>query len=255
MVAVVSGQAQSNVVTNGGFESYAKPTNSWTIPGLGDYGIPPGDTNLTGWTITNGPIAYVRAWPAPNGISSIDLSGNGNAISGGIAQSVPTQAGRTYLFSFHMSGNPGTSFPRDPSEKRMSVRLGSFQQVYSYDTAVEQNTFADMKWRQHQLVYLANTNLTRIAFLNIMTTNLTGPVIDKIVLTECVPPLLSIRSVGTNRVLSWPDTACPVVLASSSGLEPGSRWQTNTLPVVRSGGRSFVTNSISTNRFFQLQLQ
>src|SRR5687767_10200708 len=161
LAMVITGRAQSNAIANGSFELYSKPTAFWTVPGVGDYSIPPGDTNITSWSVINGPIAYVRTWPGANGASSIDLSGDGTLISGGVAQSVTTQTGRHYVLSFHMSGNPGVSFPRDPSAKQMSVRVGGLQQVYTYDTAIEQNTFADMKWRRHELLYVANTNLTR----------------------------------------------------------------------------------------------
>jgi len=255
LVAVTSGRAQSNLVANGSFEVYTKPPASWTAPGIGDYSIPPGSTNIQGWNIITAPIAYVRAWPAANGTSSIDLSGDGTAISGGVAQSITTQTGRQYTLSFHMSGNPGVSFPRDPSQKQMSVRIGGFQQVYTYDTAVEQNTFADMKWRRHELLYVANTNLTKIEFLNVMGTNLTGPVIDNVILQECIPPNLSIHQAGANVIVSWPDTVCPVLLESSAVVGPGSSWQTNSVATVHTGGRSFVTNGMSTNRFYRLKLQ
>jgi len=255
LVAVARGHAQSNAIANGSFEVYLRPPALWTAPSNGDYGIPPGDTNIAGWSVINGPVAYVRVWPAASGISSIDLSGDGNPVSGGVARSVQTQTGGKYIFSFHISGNPGTSFPRDPSEKRLSVRIGEVQQVYSYDTAVEQNTFGNMKWRQNQILYLASTNLTRIELVNVMGTNLTGPVIDNIILQECVPPTLSIQPVGTNVVVSWPDGVCPVVLEWSSVVGVGALWQTNSLPPAHVGGRSLTTNVISTTQFFRLRLQ
>lgn len=256
LAALAHGHAQSDLVINGSFETYHRPSSSRTAPGSADYGIPPGDTNIAGWGVINGPVAYVRAWAAPGGISSIDLSGNGDPISGGITQSVQTEPGKRYVLSFHMSGNPGASFPRDPSDKRMSVSVGGVQRIYSYDTATEENSFANMKWRQSQLLYAATSNLTKIEFLNIMGPNLTGPVIDNISLQECTPPLPSIqRAAGANVVVSWADSVCPLVLESSVTVGAGASWQAELSPVAHAGGRSFVTNAMSANRFFRLKLQ
>jgi choice-of-anchor C domain-containing protein len=253
LLLAFAARGASNLVVNGSFENYGKPPLTWTAPGFGDYGIPPGSTNVIGWQIVQAPIAYVRTWPGADSASSIDLSGDGGNVSGGVAQTLSTTAGQPYVLSFHMSGNPGASFPRDPSLKRMSVRVGELQQVFSYDTDVQQNSFADMKWQKHELLYVAGNNSTRIEFMNLMGTNLTGPVLDHVVFRECVPPDVAIEQAGQNVVVSWKDTVCPVVLEASGTVD--GQWGTNAWAVVQSNGRAFVTNTVSGNRFFRLRLQ
>lgn len=248
--------AASNLVVNGSFESYAKAPAQWTAPGFADYGILPGSTNVSGWMVINGPIAYLRTWAGADGPSTLDLSGSGNPESGGVSQTVATVPGTRYVLSFFLSGNPGSSFPAEPTRKTVRVRIDTLTNEFSFDTAVEQNSFADMKWRQKQLAWLATTNLATISIVNTARTNFTGPVIDSIVFSECEAPLLSVATTGPALVLSWPDTPCPIVLEASPQVGTGAVWQIDASIRIRTETGWAVTNRFDGRaQFFRLRLQ
>jgi hypothetical protein len=95
-VAAIASVAHANLLINGSFETYTKPSGSWSVPGVVDLGIPVGTTAITGWTVVNGPLDYVGAggWQASHGSASIDLGGHPGA--GGISQSFSTIPGMSY---------------------------------------------------------------------------------------------------------------------------------------------------------------
>jgi choice-of-anchor C domain-containing protein len=143
----------SNILVNGSFEQG---------PDLGPSGgvlsLNPGDTSITGWTVTQAQIDYVSSqfWQASDGARSLDLDGTpGN---GGIQQTIATTPGTTYAVSFDMAGNPGGL----PTVKTMAVRAAGQSATFSFDTTG--TSFANMGWVTHTWSFVANSTSTTLEF-------------------------------------------------------------------------------------------
>jgi len=61
--------------------------------------------------------------------------------------------GQTYNVSFAMSGNPDANVPA--GAKTMNVSAADTTSPYTYNTAVEQNTTTDMKWKDQTFSFAA----------------------------------------------------------------------------------------------------
>ena len=95
-----------NIIVNGSFESGNFIPNVNTSMQLN-----PGDTNLTGWTITGRDIIWIDSASnfnivAPDGVKSVDLTGYPNgAPYATISQTVSTIIGAKYSLSFDYGSN------------------------------------------------------------------------------------------------------------------------------------------------------
>src|SRR5262249_6080253 len=64
-----------------------------------------GSKEIKGWVVTRAQIDLVGVyWPAAEGKRSLDLHGSPGL--GGISQTFATTAGKTYLVTFMLAGNP-----------------------------------------------------------------------------------------------------------------------------------------------------
>ena len=181
--------AKADLVNNGSFESYGKNINDYTMPGMYDIDILPGDTYVSGWTIFGGNIDYITGlWQASSGIASLDLAGSSYNAAGGIMQTIDTTLGNHYVLSFDMSGNPGVA-----SYKTMQVMIGEHTYDFNYDTAANGNTTTDMKWQNNQIYFTADSDTTELRFANNMDPdNLYGPAIDNVSVAVAPEPISSI---------------------------------------------------------------
>jgi len=106
--------AATNLIVNGGFETPAAPSKSFTIFGGGSHG-------LTGWTVL-GPASNAVAlladdYTEPNvafrsqsGDSALDLSGGGNTgPTAGVSQDVATEIGKSYVLKFWLGNADGNN--------------------------------------------------------------------------------------------------------------------------------------------------
>ena len=162
------------VGTNGSFETGTDPGAFATLV--------PGDTDITDWTVVSGTLDYIGTyWQASDGARSIDMNGTD---AGSISQVLTTVVGATYDVGFDISGNPDGG----PALKELSVSAnGDLPQNYSYDTFVEGNTTADMKWASSTYSFVATTTSTTLTFTSLIA-GAFGPALDNVLITETLPP-------------------------------------------------------------------
>lgn len=169
------------LIVNGSFEDSPISTIRW--------GLPVGDTSITGWTVVKDKIDYVIvedevAWQASDGTRWLDLGGNPGA--GGISQIVPTRAGSLYRVSLDLSGNPdpNTYGGDDGPAKVLRVQAAGQAADFVFDVDVEGNTIYDMKWRSREFTFVATGDQTEIQFLNVMDEDYSavyrGPALDNV---------------------------------------------------------------------------
>jgi choice-of-anchor C domain-containing protein len=177
-LAGLSPRAEANLLVNGSFEDYARPPASWDVPNVVDLALAPGNTDIAGWTVINGNIDYVGSggWMAADGTRSIDLAGNPG--SGGVRQTFATTAGVAYVVRFDLSGNPDDF--GEPSLKSLRVTAAGQSADFSYDTAVEGNTAADMRWKSFEFVFTATGATTTLEFVSTLPVQFTGPALDNV---------------------------------------------------------------------------
>ena len=162
------------VGTNGSFETGTDPGAFATLV--------PGDTDITDWTVVSGTLDYIGTyWQASDGTRSIDMNGTD---AGSISQDLPTVVGATYDVTFDLSGNPDGGV----ALKELSVSAnGDLPQNYSYNTSVEGNTTADMKWASSTYSFVATTTSTTLTFTSLIA-GAFGPALDNVLITETLPP-------------------------------------------------------------------
>ena len=105
--------AQENLVVNGGFESPALPSGSWSVYGA-----------IPGWSTSYGYGIEVQAWDAFEGRQVVELD---SYSSTGMYQRIPTQAGKLYELSIAYSPRPGVA------DNRISVRFGGLSTTLQAD--------------------------------------------------------------------------------------------------------------------------
>jgi hypothetical protein len=153
------GAFASNLVINGSFE----------IPTLGGQSLSyaTGSTGLTGWTVTGSIcggscVVQIRgdytepsnvgtiAFQPEDGSYSLDLTGAGNTVDGGIMQTVTTTPGTPYLLTFWVGNQDDrASFYPFPSSLQLflnSVSQGLYSNANSTDNA--------LNWQQFSLAFV-----------------------------------------------------------------------------------------------------
>ena len=193
--------ARANLLQNGSFEEYAKNPSTWSSPNIVDFYLDIGNTDITGWTVIKGEIDYLTysqyTWKAADGERCLDLCGNPG--SGGLSQTFPTETGMTYEVRFQMSGNPMTGYSGDdqPNKTLRAQAAGQFAD-FSYDRSVEQNSFADMKWKLCTFTFIADSNSTTLEIFSTMDIVKIGPIIDNVSVVSAPSYPLSGTYTGTN---------------------------------------------------------
>lgn len=165
--------AHAQVLVNGNFE------NGPAIPPQNPiFAVAPGNTALTGWTVTGGAVNIVtdNYWEPLSGTRSLVLSSSG---PGAIEQSFSTTNGAVYRLTFWLTGEPFSS----PTIKHLRVTAGSTVQDYAYD--VSEAWHWDMHWTQKTLDFTANSGSTTLRFASLDASQW-GPAIDsaKVVLVS-----------------------------------------------------------------------
>lgn len=180
----LAGSSAFAAITNGSFETGTNPVSFLTLN--------PGDTDLTGWTIT-GQIDYIGSyWQASDGSRSIDLSG---FSAGSIQQDIATIAGLTYIINFDMAGNPDGG----PTIKSLNLEaVGIDSQIFNFD--ITGKTTANMGWQTNQWFFVADSSLTTLKFTSLSDTGW-GPALDNIsVETIPAPGAIILGSLGAGLV-------------------------------------------------------
>jgi choice-of-anchor C domain-containing protein len=243
-IPVASYADDTNLVQNGSFEECTDPAEYIL-------NVPVGYTNITGWTVIQGPLDYC-SWPAADGIKSLDLGGTPGA--GGIQQTIPTTAGSIYNLSFYMSGNPEHNF--DPSLKTMRVQVDGESQNFSYDTLAMGNSGADMKWQRHSIQFVASSDTTSLSFLNTMGVVYEGPALDNVAVTPAAQPQV------TTSVNMYAGIMVDGPLGSTNKIQyvnnlTDTNWITlDTIILSNNPTLYFDTNStFFSHRFYRVELQ
>ncbi len=170
----------TNLIQNGGFETYALPESEWDhFFGLDFDIVPAGSTDLTSWSVFGETIDYIATyWPAGEGVRSLDLTGTPG--DGGIRQAFVTVPGRTYQVSFLMSGNPVGGV----MTQSMRVRVANVERHFIYDHTVNQNSLSDMQWVPRQFSFVATADLTELEFFSTPESGYVGPTLDGVRVME-----------------------------------------------------------------------
>jgi choice-of-anchor C domain-containing protein len=148
----------ANLIVNGSFEDASIKPGSYQD-------VPAGSTAIKAWTVTLSHIDYVGGlWAASDGKFSLDLEGSAcntrdtTACLGGIKQTFPTTAGKTYNVSFDLAGNPFSG----PKVKTIKVSAAGKSQTFTFD--ITGRGAAKMGWKTEQWSFTATAASTTLEF-------------------------------------------------------------------------------------------
>ena len=150
--------ATDNLIVNGSFEdSSLKPASYQDVAA--------GSMSIKGWTVTLSHVDYVGGlWAASDGKFSLDLEGSAcntrdtTACLGGVKQTFPTVAGKTYNVSFDLAGNIFSG----PKVKTVKVSAAGKSQTFTFD--ITGHSAAKMGWKTEQWSFTATAASTTIEF-------------------------------------------------------------------------------------------
>lgn len=181
IVAVIAGLlmpslAQANLISNGNFTNCVSCGGSFSTKSGGS-------TDITDWLVTGHSVDLIlNYWQAPPlGGNSVDLNGNG---AGGVSQSFATVAGREYLVSFYLSGNPDNN--SNDTLKRAVVSAGAASQNFDFDTTAVSG--GNMGWVLRSFVFSAISNTSTLAFSGLVQDTFYGAAIGNVSVAETPEP-------------------------------------------------------------------
>jgi choice-of-anchor C domain-containing protein len=169
----LAGTASAVTVTNASFENPGTFTGTWMNLGTGSAGLP-------GWTISSGSVDLIRRyWGADDGLYSLDMSGSS---AGTIWQDISgLRAGRNYVLSFALAGNPDRQ-----DTKSLTARVGSTAQLFTFNTAGK--TKAAMGWTTVSMGFTAAATTERLSFVS-GNNNAFGAALDDVKIELAPVPL------------------------------------------------------------------
>ena len=146
-----AGGVQAATLVNGSFEIGPMPN-----VGPGFITLGPGNSSITGWTVTAGSIDYIGSyWMAQDGSRSIDLAGTS---LGTLTQTLTdTIVGQRYAVNFWVSKNP---------DGGAATRTGTFSaggQNFNFSYAVP-NSHTNMNWQLETFEFFASSTMTDLSF-------------------------------------------------------------------------------------------
>jgi choice-of-anchor C domain-containing protein len=161
LTAVSTTGAKANLIVNGSFENgtFADPD---IIAGH-FVDLVPGDTKLTGWTVSVGKVNWHRAdpsfvSPARDGTKMIDLINNGG-LGGTLTQTFATTAGTQYELAFWLAG-PNVGF-ENPRTVRVNLGNGSDHDLTTAASPSNQTT-----WERKTVLFTATAASTTLSFVD-----------------------------------------------------------------------------------------
>jgi choice-of-anchor C domain-containing protein len=169
-------QANANQIVNGSFEQPVL-----TVPDH-YFDLAPGDTTITGWTITTGTVDLITdtccgTGPADTGVQFVDLVGS--QTTGGISQQFATAVNQLYSFSFAYSNNAGVS------SASASVALTDTANQSLLSTSVSHST--GDPWAHFLAYFVATSALTTLTFTNLTGGSNQGVFLDSISVVSATP--------------------------------------------------------------------
>lgn len=174
LVACITTARATELLVNGGFET--GPAIPLANP---IYAVPPGNTALTGWTVSGGAVSIVtdNYWEPRAGHRSLELSSSG---PGAVEQWFASSPGSVYQVKFFITGEPFSS----PTIKNLRVTVGATTHDFTYDVTPAWHW--DMLWQGHSFLYQAVSVSTPLKFASLDASQW-GPAIDSVVVEELPP--------------------------------------------------------------------
>jgi len=176
LIAAVNLSA-SNLIVNGSFEE-----GTW----LGNYSwyrVPPGSTDMTGWTIGGAGIDWHNsAEMVPEDgqyVVDLNLDGGGPSDTGTISQSFPTTPGVSYVLTFYLANPYGHS----PNAPLLNVNLNGSDYAFNPQAW---SGWANA-WVKETITFSANASSTSVTFSSLDGSGYWGPVLDNVSATPAVP--------------------------------------------------------------------
>lgn len=182
-VGATAGTAKANLLLNGDFESVTAPLNEVHLLTLA-----PGDTALTGWSITGPTIDVVgkNYWLPAGGDYSVDLTGTSGA--GGIQQTITTQVGKKYLVTLDIAPNPENYFNPLTSVDEITIprilEISTGSASATWERHALTNSITSLAWETIAWEFTATDTETTIAFKSLGTALYTGMAIDNVSVDE-----------------------------------------------------------------------
>jgi hypothetical protein len=162
---LATGPANSQLITNGSFETPTVPIGSFT-------NFTVGTAALTGWNVigpagTNVSIVSTSfsqggvAFEAESGVQWLDLTGNGSNSTEGVSQTIATTAGDKYQLSFYVGNTTGGAIFGTTSTG--DVLLNGAQSFVATNKNVSPTT---LNWQLFTYNFVATGASTSLAFVN-----------------------------------------------------------------------------------------
>ncbi len=153
LLLICSQAASANLITNGSFELGTPNDNSEATTTL-----PPGNGDMTGWTVTNENIAWIEnsnPWSiiASDGARFLDLTDYASYIYGGVTQNISTIAGQTYKLSFDLGSSLGLG------DASIQASAGDTSTTYT----ATPGSISD--WDSITMLFMATDTTTSISFV------------------------------------------------------------------------------------------
>jgi hypothetical protein len=166
VVATVGGEASAaNLLINGSFE-----TGTYTFGADQGTSLPPGSTQITGWTVITNTVAPLGAGnpyqiTAQDGNVSLDMQGYGNAAPyGAVQQTIPTLAGLDYLLTFYVGVQNNVGSGMGPAS--VTATAGGTSQLF---TNTNNTPGSGQQWQLMQLPFTATGPTTTIVLAGTST--------------------------------------------------------------------------------------
>lgn len=195
MLALVSGAARANLISDGNFSLGVSSSGTYTVGetlGDGAWTVTTGlETNVPGYSGID--LSYNSGdWQAPpSGGSSVDLDAY---YPGGVTQTFATTAGDDYWVSFYLAGNPSNANNPNPI-KQLQVTAESTTEDYSFDTS--STTTTNMGYVLEAFQFVATSDTTTLTFTSLdPSTQASGPVIGGVDVEAPEPASLALLLVG-----------------------------------------------------------
>jgi choice-of-anchor C domain-containing protein len=223
-------------ITNGSFETPALASGFTTLQ--------PGNTTLTGWTITGSTVAHVHdsTWKAKAGNRSLDLLGGPTSA---ISQNITGLTANTpYRITFWMSRNMYVG----QTTVELKVAANSTSQTYLFNAP--NVTTADPKWSQRSFDFTPTGTSVTLKFERFNVANSGAAALDDIKIVALQAAEAEVR--GNNTVINDNDTTPASSDHTDFGTVPAGSPFTRTFTVRNTGNIALTTSGLTVPSGFSI---
>lgn len=190
----LSGNAQTNLIVNGGFETPTVSLSGWL-----SYQEPSG---FKGWSVESGGVDLVGTnfFASASGLQSLDLNA-GDA--GKVYQDVITVPGEKYRLRFAFAANPDMIVCGGPAVRSMEVRWNSIL-LATPAQDVRGHSPTDLGWREFSFI-VTGGGTDRLSFKS-LTPGCAGPAVDDVSLTVATNAINVVNGLAIENAVQvcWP---------------------------------------------------